>query len=45
MTRARDIGSQSGWTSDKLEIAAGSIGALESTIEGDVRIDNLARLD
>jgi hypothetical protein len=35
---ARDIAPQIGWTADKVRVATGSIGALESTIEVDVTI-------
>jgi len=42
---ARDIASQIGWTSDKVRIATGSIGALESTVEVDVLAQSLAELD
>lgn len=42
---ARDIASQIGWTSDKIQIATGSIGALESTVEVDVLVQSLAELD
>ena len=42
---ARDIARQIGWTSDKVRIATGSIGALESTVEVDVLAQSLAELD
>jgi hypothetical protein len=41
----RDIGSQIGWTRDKVRIATGSVGALESTVEVDVLVEDLAELD
>lgn len=44
-TWSRDIAGQIGWTKDKIRIATGSIGALESTIELDVLVQNLAELD
>ena len=40
-TWSRDIASQIGWTNDKLRIASGSIGALESTVEMDVLVQDL----
>ena len=42
---SRDIASQIGWTKDKVRIATGSIGALESTVELDVLVQDLAQLD
>ena len=42
---SRDIASQIGWTRQKLRIATGSIGALESTVEMDVVVADLAELD
>ena len=42
---SRDIGSQVGWTGDKLRLTAGSIGAPESTIEMEVQVKNLAELN
>ena len=44
-TWSRDIASQIGWTKDKVRIATGSIGALESTVEIDVLIQDLTELD
>jgi hypothetical protein len=44
-TWAREIASQIGWTNDKVRIATGSIGALESTIEVDVLVRDLTELD
>jgi len=44
-TWSRDIASQIGWTNDKLRIASGSIGALESTVEVDVLVKDLTELD
>ena len=40
-----EIGTQIGWTADKTRIVTGSIGALESTVELDVQIENLAELN
>ena len=40
-----DIASQIGWTKDKLRIASGSIGALESTVEMDVLVQDLSELN
>ena len=42
---SRDIASQIGWTRDKVRIATGSIGALESTVEMDVLVEDLATLN
>ncbi len=42
---SRDIASQIGWTGDKVRIASGSIGALESTVELDVLVQDLSELD
>ncbi len=44
-TWSRDIAGQIGWTKDKLRIASGSIGALESTIEVDVLVQDLSELN
>lgn len=44
-TWSREIGSQIGWTKDELRIASGSIGALESTIEMDVMVQDLTELN
>ncbi len=44
-TWSQDIASQIGWTEDKLRIASGSIGALESTVEMDVLVEDLAELN
>ena len=40
-----EIGSQIGWTADKVRIVTGSIGALESTVEIEVQIEDLADLN
>jgi hypothetical protein len=40
-----EIGAQVGWTADKVRILTGSVGALESTIQSEVEIDDLAALD
>ncbi len=39
-----EIGSQVGWTSDKVRLLTGAVGALESTIQSDVEIEDLADL-
>lgn len=39
-----DIGSQIGWTADKVRLLTGSVGALESTIQSEVEIEDLADL-
>jgi hypothetical protein len=39
------IGAQIGWTENKVRIATGSVGALESTVEVDVTIADLAELN
>ena len=41
----QEIGSQIGWTPDKVRITTGSVGALESTVELEVRIEDLSELD
>jgi hypothetical protein len=41
----RTIGAQIGWTENKVRIATGSVGALESTVEVDVTINDLAELN
>ena len=41
----RDIGEQIGWSADKLRVTTGSIGALESTVEIEVQVRDLAELD
>jgi hypothetical protein len=41
----RDIAIQIGWTGDKVRITTGSVGALESTVELDVLIRDLADLN
>ncbi len=40
-----EIGSQIGWTEDNFRIITGSIGALESTIESEIKIADLAELN
>ena len=40
-----DIASQIGWTKDNMRIASGAIGALESTLEVDVLVKDLASLN
>ncbi len=39
-----DIGTEIGWTSDRMRIATGSIGASEATIELEVQIEDLGEL-
>lgn len=39
-----EIGSQIGWTGNKMRLLTGSIGALESTIQMDLEIEDLADL-
>ncbi|NIP32069.1 MAG: hypothetical protein GTO02_21905 [Candidatus Dadabacteria bacterium] len=39
------IGTQIGWSGDKVRIITGSIGALESTIEVDITLDDIAELN
>jgi hypothetical protein len=41
----RDVGTQIGWSQDKVRITTGSIGALESTVELEVSIADLKELD
>ncbi len=41
----KEIGSQIGWTADKVRIVTGSVGALESTVELEVRINDLNELN
>ncbi len=41
----KEIGSQVGWTADKVRTTTGSIGALESTIETEVTIADLTELN
>jgi len=41
----KEIGSQIGWTADKVRIITGSVGALESTVELEVRINDLNELN
>ncbi len=40
-----EIGSQIGWSKDNLRIATGSIGALESTIELEATVTDMAELN
>jgi hypothetical protein len=42
---AAEVGSQIGWTADKTRIVTGSVGALESTVEIEVKITDLAELN
>jgi hypothetical protein len=39
-----EIGSQIGWTGNKMRLLTGSVGALESTIQMDLEIEDLADL-
>ena len=41
----RDIGEQIGWKASQLRLTTGSIGALESTVEVEVTIADLAELN
>lgn len=41
----RTTGAQIDWTEDKVRIATGSVGALESTVEVDVTLKDLAELN
>jgi len=46
MTRwAQEIGAQIGWGRDKVRLLTGSVGALESTIQSEVQIRDLAELN
>lgn len=39
-----EIGAQIGWTSDKVRLLNGSVGALESTIQTEIQLNDLAEL-
>ncbi len=39
-----EIGTQIGWTPDKVRIVTGSVGALESTVQAEVQVEDLAEL-
>lgn len=41
----RDIGSQVGWTPQRVRLLTGSIGVKESTIQSEIEIADLAELD
>ena len=41
----RDIGEQIGWTADQVRLATGSVGALESAIEVEITVADLAALN
>lgn len=41
----REIGSQVGWTEDKVRLLTGSVGAHESTIQSEIQIQDLAELN
>ena len=45
MKWSAEIGLQIGWTEDKVRILTGSIGALESTVQIEVLVEELADLD
>ena len=46
MTRwMKEVGSQIGWTGDKVRLLTGSIGAHESTVQSEVLIADLAELN
>lgn len=40
----KEIGSQIGWTEDKVRLLTGSVGALESTVQSEVVLKDLAEL-
>ena len=40
-----EIGVQIGWTEDKVRVLTGSIGALESTVQTEILVQDLAELD
>jgi len=40
----REVSSKIGWTPDKVRLQTGSIGALESTVQFEVMVTNLAEL-
>ncbi len=40
-----EIGSQIGWTGDKVRYVTGSIGALESTVETEIMVADLTELN
>lgn len=44
-TWGSEIGTQIGWTPDKVRITTGSVGALESTVEIEISIRDLAELN
>jgi hypothetical protein len=44
-TWCREIGSQIGWSDSNMRIATGSIGALESTVELEITVEDLAALN
>lgn len=41
----RDIGTQIGWTPDKVRVTTGSVGALESAVEVEIQVEDLSDLD
>ena len=42
---ANEIGTQVGWTPDKMRLCTGSIGARESTVQSEITITDLTELD
>lgn len=44
-TWCKAIGSQIGWTEERLRITTGAIGALESTVELEVLLDDMIELE
>ena len=40
-----EIGSEIGWTLDKVRITTGSVGALESAVNAEIVLENLTELD
>lgn len=45
MVWGREFGAKIGWSADRVRITTGSIGALESTVELEVTISDLAELN
>lgn len=42
---AQEIGSQVGWTEQRMRLLTGSIGARESTIQSEIAVESLAELE
>ena len=42
---ADEIGSQVGWTRERMRLLTGSVGALESTIQSEVQVKDLSELN